>query len=77
MGSYWTRGLKCTEGLSESVTCEPHGSMHLHLSVEPPEQPLTSDVKVESLRPKLKGKPLSSPPLPHLLEHPVLDVSQQ
>ena len=46
----------------------PHLSMHWHLSLEPPEQPLTSAVKVDSLRPgPKKGKPPkpSLPPLPH------------
>ncbi len=64
---------------------EPHEFLQTHLSVEPPEQPLTSDVKVDSLRPKLKWKvlsfsPLLSSPLPPLLlqrlEAPELEVSQ-
>jgi len=46
------------------LTLEPQEFLQTHLSLEPPEQPLTSDVKVDSLRPKLKLKVLSpSPPL--------------
>ena len=72
-------------GAGETLTLDPHEFLQTHLSLEPPEQPLTSDVKVDSLRPKLKWKvlspsPLLSSPLPPLLqrlEHPELDVSQQ